>query len=84
MKIMSFVFALLCVGVAWAKPDAGLFSKAIREGIQEDSKASNVSVQGPGRAPASIEPTQAEYIQQEQKSLNKVEKQYKQLGSPSW
>lgn len=86
MKFMSFMFALFCATAALAKSDAGLFNQAIREGIKQEVKKDGVVYKGntPGRAPASVEPSKSEVIQNEHKSLDKVEKQYKQLGSPKW
>jgi ABC-type sugar transport system substrate-binding protein len=85
MKFMSLMFALLCATAALAKSDAGLFNQAIREGIKQEAKKDGVVYKvAPGRAPASVEATKTEVIQNEHKSLDKVEKQYKQLGSPKW
>jgi len=85
MKFMSFMFALFCATAALAKSDAGLFNQAIREGIKQEDKKDGVMYKGSaGRAPASVEPSKADVIQNEQKSLDKVEKHYKQLGRPSW
>ena len=85
MKFMSFMFALFCATAALAKSDAGLFNQAIREGIKQETKKDGVVYKVvPGRAPASVEASQIDVIQNDQKSLNKVEKQYKQLGSPTW
>lgn len=85
MKFMSFMFALFCATAALAKSDAGLFNQAIREGIKQEIKKDGVVYKGSAsRAPASVEPSKADVIQDEQKSLDKVEKQYKQLGSPNW
>lgn len=85
MKFMSFMFALFCATAALAKSDAGLFNQAIREGIKQETKKDGVIYRNSiGRGPASMDTTQSEMIQDEQKSLDKVEKQYKQLGSPSW
>lgn len=79
------MFALFCATAALAKTDAGLFNQAIREGIKQEVKKDGVVYKGTAsRAPASVEPTQTEVIQNEQKSLDKVEKHYKQLGRPSW
>ncbi|MBY0517128.1 MAG: hypothetical protein K2P81_09480 [Bacteriovoracaceae bacterium] len=84
MKFMSFLFALFCAGAALAKSDAGLFNAAIREGIKQEIKKDGVSLKQTGRFPASVEATETEVIQNEQKSIDKVEKQHKQLGLPSW
>ncbi len=85
MKFMSFMFALFCATAALAKSDEGLFNQAIREGIKSEMKKDGVVYKVvPGRAPASVEASQTDVIQNEQKSLDKVEKQYKQLGSPKW
>ncbi len=85
MKVLSFFMALFCATAALAKQDAGLFNQAVRESIQEDMKKDGESYRPhAGRAPASVGPVQVDTYHTEHKNLDKVEKNYKQLGRPSW
>jgi RNA-splicing ligase RtcB len=81
MKFLSFVFALLCAGAAFAKADAGLFNHAVRESIkQEIKKDGEIYRKKVSRAPASVEKS----YQKQEEMPDKIEKQHKQLGRPSW
>ncbi len=81
MKFLSFVFALLCAGAAFAKTDAGLFNQAVRESIkQEIKKDGEIYRKEASRAPASVEKT----YQKQEDMPDKLEKQHKQIGQPRW
>ena len=85
MKLLSFMFALFCAGAAFAKADPGFFNQAVRESIKQEMKKDGEAYKKEAnRAPASVSPSESEKVQSEQKSLDKVEKHYKQLGRPSW
>lgn len=84
MKLISFAFALFCAVAALAKTDATLFSQTVREDIKQDLNKNQETYRVNGRSPASVGPSPVEVIQQEQKSLDKVEKQLKQVGRPTW
>lgn len=84
MKIMSFIFALACTTAAYAKTDAGDFNKALLEGVQAEVKSDSESFKRPTRSPASVGPSLVEKIEDQKKSVNKIEKNHKQLGQPNW
>lgn len=80
MKFLSFVFALFCAGAAFAKMDAGHFNHAVRESIKQEIKKDGEVYKKTSRSPASVEET----YQIEEKIPDKIEKQHKQIGRPSW
>lgn len=85
MKLLSCFLALFCATAALAKQDAGLFNQAVRESIKIETKKDGVIYRPEAsRAPASVTPSQTELYQKEKQNLDKVEKNYKQLGSPTW
>ncbi len=84
MKIISFIFALACATAAYAKTDAGEFNRAILEGIKADSKTDAESFKKPSRAPASVEVSPIQKIENQKKSVDKIEKNHKQVGQPQW
>jgi hypothetical protein len=84
MKILSFFFALICVTAALARPTAGQFNDAMREGMQKEIKKDADQYKKPGRAPARVEPMKPEVLLEEKKAIDKLEKQHKQLGNPTW
>jgi hypothetical protein len=84
MKIISFIFALVCATAAYAKTDAGDFNRAILEGIKAETKSDGDSFRVQSRAPASVEVSAIEKIENQKKSVDKMEKNYKQVGQPQW
>lgn len=84
MKIISFFFALVCATAAYAKTDAGDFNRAILEGIKAETKADSESFRVPSRAAASVEVSPIEKIENQKQSVDKIEKNYKQVGQPQW
>jgi hypothetical protein len=84
MKIISFIFALACATAAYAKTDVGDFNRAILEGIKAETKSDSDSFRVQSRAPASVEASPIDRIENQKKSLDKMEKNYKQVGQPQW
>ncbi len=84
MKIISFIFALACATAAYAKTDAGSFNRALLEDMKSETKADSESFKKPSRGPASVEASPIEKIENQKKSLDKIEKNHKQVGQPQW
>lgn len=84
MKIISFIFALACATAAYAKTDAGDFNRALIEGIKAETRSDSDSFKKPSRAPASVEASPIEKIENQIHSVDKIEKNYKQVGQPQW
>ena len=83
MKFWSFMLALFCAGAALAKSDSGKFNQAIMESVKSEMRKDGEVYRKDGRAPASVE-TNQEKLQDEQKNIDKMERQFKQVGHPSW
>jgi|688.fasta_scaffold1369333_1 hypothetical protein len=84
MKILSFFFAILCATAALARPSIDQFNEAMRDGMHEEIKKDSDLYKQPSRAPASVKMMKPEVLIEEKKAIDKLEKQHKQLGKPSW
>lgn len=84
MKIISFIFALACATAAYASRDVGDFNKALLDGVRAEVKSDSESFKKPSRSPASVGASAIEKIEDQKKSVNKIEKNHNQLGQPNW
>jgi len=84
MKFISFIFAIACATAAYAKKDVGDFNKALIEDVKAEVKYDSESFKKPSRSPASVGPSAVEKIDNQTKSVDKIEKNYKQVGHPQW